>query len=214
MTLLSPSIMKDYPHTSKKQGRLIKCNRYGKEYLRRTPVRFKDANTPSQQLQRGRMDAVIPFYRQFKGTLIPQIWKIAAEKAGCSGYNLFVGQNMKAFDREGNIFDFPAVTLSKGTLPMPAHQNIEETGADFVTLSWDEAEGFSGQREEDRMIAGVIYESEPFEVFFCPVEKVRRKDFRARIPLERKGEGAVHLYVFWSNGDSTRFSDQCYFEIR
>lgn len=206
--------MKDNPDISNKPGRLIKCKRYGKEYLRRTPLHYRDAVTPAQQLQRGRMDAVIPFYRQFKGTLIPHIWKIAAEKAGCSGYNLFVGQNMKAFDREGNIFDFSAVTLSRGTLPMPAHQNIDEAGADFVALNWDEAEGFPGQREEDRMIAGVIYEAEPFEVFFCPLEKVRRKDFRVRIPLERKGEGTVHLYVFWSTDDSTRFSDQCYFEIR
>lgn len=61
MTLLSPSTMNDNSNNPNKPGRLIKCKRYGKEYFRRTPIRYRDAVTPAQQLQRGRMDAVIPF---------------------------------------------------------------------------------------------------------------------------------------------------------
>lgn len=192
---------------------LIPCRRYGKTYFRRRPERYRDALTPVQQLQRGRMLAAIAFYRNLRDTFISRIWRVAAREEGCSGYNLFVKHNINAFDREGVIADYSKITLSHGTLPLPEQLRVEKTGDNEVTVRWDDSLPVSYSRRADRLYAAVVYGSNPFEVRFPETEGIYRQDLSATLSLTASPEEEVHLYLFFGSTQPENYSGQYYFII-
>ena len=70
-------------------------------HTRQAPTRTKDSWTPKMLLNQQRFGLVNAFCKQFKSTVIPQIWNIAAEKM--SGYALFMKSNMPAFAKDAAI---------------------------------------------------------------------------------------------------------------
>ena len=90
-------------------GAMVVAQRYGKKYLRSAPRRTKDSWTPTQLLHRQRFSSAIGFAKQFKNTLIPQIWKPEAQNM--SGYGLFVKTNMPAFGSDGTLTDPKLIKL-------------------------------------------------------------------------------------------------------
>lgn len=190
---------------------LIPCRRYGKIYYRSRPLRYRDACTAVRQLQRGRMPAAVAFYRNLKDSFISRIWRVAAQEAGCSGYNLFVRHNINAFDREGVIADYSKITLSYGTLPLPEQLRVEKTGANQITVRWDNTLPVSYSRQEDRLFAAAIYGSNPFEVCFPDTEGICRPDLSATLILTNLPEDEIHLYLFFGSPRPENYSVQRYF---
>lgn len=192
---------------------LIPCRRYGKVYYRRRPERYRDAFTPVQQLQRGRMPAAVAFYQNLKDSFLARIWRLAARTEGCSGYNLFVKYNIHAFDREGVIADYGRITLSHGTLPLPECLRAEKTGEKEVTVRWDDQLPVSSSRQYDRLFAAAIYSSNPFEVHFPDTKGICRNDLSAALSLDNLPEDEIHLYLFFGCGQPENYSVQHYFSI-
>ncbi|MEG2277787.1 MAG: DUF6266 family protein [Odoribacter sp.] len=199
--------------TTRHPSRWVVCHRYGQTFRRRTPLSYQDAKSDPQLLQRGRMNAVVAFYKNLVGTPFQQIWRIAAQKGGCSGYNLFVMYNINAFDKDGYIFDYSNIDLSEGKLQLPAEMKVAATGENAIAVTWEEVPGQTPARANDRLMAAVIYEHAPFEVFICPTDASRRGEQRALISLDRQGNETVHLYVFFRTEGSDQFSEQRYFKL-
>ena len=85
---------------SGKFGNMVFVQRDGKTYMRSAPTRKKDASTPRMLLNQKRFGAVMKFCGQFKSTVIPQIWNLAAQ--GTSGFRLFQKTNSPAFAPDGS----------------------------------------------------------------------------------------------------------------
>ncbi|WP_251621552.1 DUF6266 family protein [Odoribacter lunatus] len=191
----------------------VAYHRYGKTYYRRRPDKYRDACTPVQQLQRGRMPAVVAFYQNLKDSFIARIWRAAALQNGCSGYNLFVKYNINAFEQNGEVADYSKLTLSEGTLPLPEHIRIEKTGEREVTVRWDDLLPVSISRKSDRLFAAVIYSSNPFEVHLLATEDTCRGDLCTTLMLDNSPEDTVHLYLFFGSEKPESYSAQQYFSI-
>lgn len=189
----------------------VTYHRYGKTYYRRRPARYRDACTAVQQLQRGRMPAVVAFYRNLKDTFISRIWRLVSRNEGCSGYNLFVRHNINAFGGEGVIADYSKITLSYGTLPLPEQLRVEKTGANQITVRWDDTLPVSYSRQDDRLFAAAIYGSNPFEVHFPDTQGICRKDLSVPLTLTNLPGDEIHLYLFFGSAQPENYSVQRYF---
>src|SRR5665647_2401555 len=109
----------------------------GGTYTRNIPHRKKDTWTPGMLLNEQRFKQVNSFCGQFKYTVIPQIWKGAAQRM--SGYALFLKSNMPAFAPDGSLADPKLIRLSTGKLNLPPGiiAGRPEAEGSIIEVSWE-----------------------------------------------------------------------------
>ena len=137
---------------SGKFGNMVFVQRDGKTYMRSAPKRKKDSSTPAMLLNQKRFGEVIRFCSQFKDTVIPQIWNLAA--VGTSGYRLFQKTNSPAFGPDGSLMNQKLLRFSTGKLPLP--QGLEagrpEVGGSIIEASWSQDLKMGGIHLQDELM--------------------------------------------------------------
>ncbi len=89
----------------------------GIDYIRIKPDHHNDANTEKQIQHRAKFSAVVALAKSIKTKIIKPVWDQLAVKM--SGYNLFVKENIKAFDVDGAVSDYSLLTFSNGNVSLP-----------------------------------------------------------------------------------------------
>lgn len=179
--------------------------------IRSSPLAYHDANTPEQQLQRMRLRGVTTFYGVLMSTLVPLIWRRFALGTSLSGYNLFVRENIRAFDGRGGVI-FENLCFSKGRLPAAENMVWVRSSDSIVRLTWENLSACSWRRMNDRLIVVVVGADASFYLLMPPAFRVTRRRKSTEIRLEKQ-EQPVHLYCFFGTEKMDGFSDDVHFEI-
>jgi len=107
----------DYKNGGRLSG-LIGNAVFAGDQVRERPRRRKPGEwTEAQKAERVRYRAAVDFYKKIKMKLIQPVWSHSATK-GLTGYNLFLRENLHAFNTEGNINDPTMLKMAIGELSL------------------------------------------------------------------------------------------------
>jgi hypothetical protein len=190
-------------------GRVVIAKTKWGSYMRSAPQYSKSSWTNSQKVHRQRFKTVSEFCRQFRETVIPQIWNDANQRA--SGYALFLKANMPAFSSQGELKDPALVKLSTGVLEFPQELQLSTTPImeSFLNISWPVAG--SGIRTRDELMvisAGEGYYSDILNTGILRGQK------GGSFELPKLKSKATHVYLFFGSKDRRSYSgSECYLLI-
>ena len=88
-----------------------------KTFGRKFPSYDGNAGSPTRAHQNTRLSSVVTLYQSVKNTFLVYSWNREANNRNiASGYNLFVKENINAYDTDYNIGDFAPVKIYRGGL--------------------------------------------------------------------------------------------------
>jgi len=183
---------------SGKFGNLVFVQRQGKTYVRRAPQRKKDSSTPGMQLSQQRFAQIMKFCGQFKNSVIPRVWNLAAE--GTSGFRLFQKANSPAFAAGGTLIDIKLVKLSTGNLTLPEGLTVKRkaAGSSIMEVSWLQDQVLGGQHLKDELLAV----SEGDGVYSEIVDTgILRGSLGGTFELLAEPDQSGHLFLFFGSKD-------------
>jgi hypothetical protein len=195
---------------SGKFGNMVFVQSYGKTYMRSAPKRKKDASTPAMLLNQKRFGEVIRFCSEFKSTVIPQIWNLAA--VGTSGYRLFQKTNSPAFAKDGSLMDPKLIRLSTGKLILPQGFTAgkPELGGSVIEVSWQEDLHLGGIHLQDELM---VISSGDGQYSDIKATGILRGNLNGSFELPELSAPATHVYLFFASKDRRDYSESICFEV-
>ena len=193
---------------SGKVGNVVGARWKGIDYMRVKADRRNDANTEGQIAQRSRFSGILRFAQSVLNPIVRPIWEVAAKGLQMTGFNLFIKDNMEAFDAEGNVIDFGQLQMSKGDLA-PAKLAIASTDGveKSVTVSWPDNTGQGQSNANDRLRLLAVKEGKIPVLLNTSFERSAGTGDYV-IPFETGDE--IHVYAFFENADGDQFSVDTY----
>lgn len=186
-----------------------------KTYGRALPSYDGNADSPSRKVQNARLAAAVTHYQTIKETFLYHAWRMeATRREVISGYNLFLKENIKAYNTDYTVGDFRLLTLVAGALQVPFRMQQQEAPAGVLSITWEASPWVSRQRNEDAFMLAVIYDDEPFRVEIIENTGITRLDGTATIPLVKAGAGEAHVYAFFTNEKRDAFTNNVYFNVK
>lgn len=195
---------------SGKFGNMVFVQRQGKTYVRRAPQRKKDSSTPAMLLNQKRFAQIMSFCGQFKNSVIPRVWKQAAE--GSSGFRLFQKTNSPAFAADGTLADVSKIQLSTGNLTLPQGLKVsrKSAGSSTINVSWEVDPVLGGLHLKDELLAISAGEGNYSDILDTGIT---RGSLGGTIELPAEPSPATHLYLFFGSRDGKDYSPSMCFEI-
>lgn len=198
---------------SGKIGKLIFYQVGNKTYMRRSPKRVRQPNTKGQLLQRSKVTGAQVVYRFVKGGELERVFAAWAMREGAwSGYHLFMSKNMNAFGL-GNYVDYGKLVFSGGELQLPHELELVEVTTERVGFSWKDNSAGMTAGKDDRLRAVWMTDDEPYRVVMAESVSGMREEGRGSLVLPEGDWKVMHVYVFFSSEDGTRYSPSVYFKV-
>lgn len=175
-------------------------------YMRSAPHYSKSSWTKNQGAHRERFKKVSTFARQFKETVIAQVWNDPRERV--SGHGRFLKANMQAFSAQGELIDPTMIQLSIGELELPQELQLvkPEMQGSPIEVSWPSTG--SGVRSRDELM--VVSAGEGFYSDILNTGILRSQKGGSFVLPELKAE-ATHLYLFFGSRDRRSYSgSECF----
>ena len=186
-----------------------------KTYGRALPSFDGNADSPSRKVQNARLAAAVTHYQTIKETFLYHAWRMeASRREVISGYNLFLKENIKAYNTDYTVGDFRLLTLVAGALQVPFRMQQQEAPAGVLSITWEASPWVSRQRNKDAFMLAVIYDDEPFRVEIIENTGITRLDGTATIPLAKAGAKEAHVYAFFTNEARDAFTNNVYFNVK
>lgn len=187
-------------------GRVVIVNTRWGSYMRSAPQYSSSSWTDKQKVHRQRFKTVNAFSRQFKDTVIAQIWNDPRQRV--CGHGRFIKANMAAFDAEGTLTDPFMIKLSIGVLEFPVEFLLimpQAVGEPFQ-VSWPEAG--SGVRTRDELMVVSAGEGKYSEILNTGILRGKKGGSFHLPPLKTE---ASHLYLFFGSMDRKNYSEsECF----
>lgn len=198
---------------SGKYGDFVFYQMGGKTYMRRRPRRKEGACTERQAGQRSKMSGAMVMYRFVRESGLARVFAAWAKETGArSGYNLFLSRNMNAFGPECYV-DYGLLTLSGGGLQLPNELELGGLEGLRATFSWMDNTAGVTARADDRMLAAVVTDDEPYCVVVAGETEGTRKEGVGSVALPEGDWAVAHVYLFFGTADGAMFSPSVYFKI-
>lgn len=169
--------------------------------------------TSEQKLQQNRLRTAVFFYRSNHATVLPKIWRIAAQDMIMSGYNLFLQENMPAFNAAHAIGDYSLLHISKGRLELPQSLQVVGYGSGKIRLTWNNLLPKTSGSMSDRLHVVWLDGKGNFSLHVLSIPDISRRDEQAVVPLPEAGRQDLHLYVYFSDKEEKQFSPDRYFYL-
>ena len=194
---------------SGKVGTTVYVQLKGKTVVRSLPRVKKNKRSALQILNQQRFKSINSFCRQFKYTVIPQIWNPAWDNMG---YAWFVKHNTPAFDKEGLLTDLSLVKLSCGKLLLPPELQVHAKEGDptLMDVSWQYETSISGLQRRDELMA-IVYGEGTFSDIIST--GILRGHLQGSITLPDEPAAASHLYLFFCSKDRRYYSESACFAV-
>jgi len=192
-------------------GSLVFWSYNGNNYVRVAPGKRSKKSYSEKQVQNWkRFGALTAFWRQFRYTLIKQIWQVAEEgkKSNC----LFFEVNSPAFGPDGTLLDRQRLHFSAGKLPLPHLLTANRVAGDpdKVEVTWQYDKGSGGAWPDDELMMMVSNDDK----FTGPIKTgVDRKQETAVIQLPAVTGTIQGIYLFFGSEKRTLYSTDEYFGI-
>lgn len=177
-------------------------------YVRKLPTIKKDSRTPGQLLNQQRFSVINLFYKQFKNTIIPRVWKDAA--VNTTGYRLFLNAISPAFAKDGSISDYKLLKLTTGNLSLPFELTAqrEDVEGNTIHVSWKQDLHFTGIRLSDELKVIALSNGVFSEITGTGLI---RRSCGGIFELPAIYGAANHIYLFFVSNDIRDYSDSaCY----
>lgn len=196
-----------------KLGNLVFVNSTDGMIVRTTPARRSAENWSDKQKEsRKRFSSTNLFYRQMKAGFVDPIWKLSA-RPPLTGYNLFMGANLPAFDAKGVVTDESLIHFSCGSLPLPQRLQAEwQPGLpDEVLVSWDPKCFTKAERSDDELC--LVLTSDPWDgnLSATGIERSAGSYRFMLTPLQLQRLPA--LWLFFRRKDGSCYSDDKYIRL-
>lgn len=189
-------------------GRVVIVKTRWGSYMRSAPQYSNSSWTGKQKVHRQRFKIVNAFCKQFKETVIAQIWNDPLERV--SGHGRFLKANMPAFSAQGELTNPAKIQLSTGTLEFAQGLQLVKPVAqgDPIRVSWPSSG--SGIRSRDELMvvsAGEGYYSDILNT------GILRGHKGGTFMLPELKAAASHLYLFFGSRDRKSYSASECFEL-
>jgi hypothetical protein len=193
-----------------KIGNLIGYTWKGISVIRIRPVKYHDAKTPPQRKQRAAFAACSRLACSILKKIIWPIWNPMAEKM--SGYNLFISENTKNFDKSGKIADHSAMIFSLGDLSFPKDISAEiiPDSDNSIRIDWSDEPGKPVDSPDDQLLMVTIIDSKVSLVDDNTFSRCKRQ---AIVKLNWGKDKTIHCYPFFANPSHTLFSPNRYLSL-
>ena len=208
-----------------KVGGLVYVQLNGGTYTRKLPHRKKEMWTPRMLLNLQRFRQVNNFCGQFKYSVIPQIWnvaalanfskvsnfgKVAAKKM--SGYAFFLKSNMAAFGPDGSLGDAKKLRFSTGNLVWPegfeAHR--PDPDANTIDVNWPKELHTGGIHLRDELMVITSVDGQYSDITTTGIERIA---LTGSFELPGQLAIATHVYLFFGARDRRDYSESVCFEV-
>lgn len=190
---------------SGKIGNVVVVNRGKTAYVRSVPKYTEESWTDNQRQVRKRFALVSKFCQEYKKSIIFPIWNLLPGPS--SGYNKFLGTNIKAFDKEGNIMDMSLLHFSNGNLTPPYQLSVEKREGD-IAIGWTNDPGLSRTRIKDKLMYMAVVDGRitgPHNSYLT------RGMLQGTFSLPEPSTTA--LYLYFASSDKQSFSPDRYVEF-
>ena len=165
----------------------------------------------AMELQSCRLRACIAFYRANLLTELPRIWKCAAEGMVATGYNLFLGNNMRVFDRQHRITDYAALKVTTGSLELPTGWSTQPLTPRSVRIAWHNVLPEDASHRQDALMGFWLPDDGSFQLLPADFPGITRQKEEMTVTLPLGDVTGWHLYLFLTNADRCKYSDCQYF---
>ena len=194
---------------------MVIYHKRGKTFGRKFPSYDGNAGSPTRAHQNTRLSSVVTLYQSVKNTFLVYSWNREANNRNiASGYNLFVKENINAYDTDYNIGDFALLKFTVGDLQMPFHFRQQDAPEGVLSINWETSPWILDRRNKDELVLAVIYDNEPFRVQIIENTGITRTDGIANIPLEQPDATEAHVYAFFTNADRDSFTNSLYYKVK
>lgn len=194
---------------------MVIYHKRGKTFGRKLPSYDGNVDSPIRARQNARLSSVVTLYQSVKNTFLVYSWNREANNRDISsGYNLFVKENINAFDTDYNVGDFALLKFTLGDLQTPFQFRQQEAPEGILSITWDTAPWICDRRNKDELVLAVIYDNEPFRVQIIENTGITRNDGIANILLDQTNATEAHIYTFFTNADRDSFSNSLYYKIK
>jgi len=173
--------------------------------VRGVAANYEDPETREQQCCRSRLRVATRFYQHLAGTLLKEVWRVAAGTGG-NAFNYFMKVNMMVFKPNGKIGDFSRLQMTVGLLQKVNNLMVSMDEDDRVTLTWEEFSGLPSARGDDRLMVVVLYGNRSFSPLLIEGIGATRQDGMATFQLNRKWGTVAHLYCFFGRKEGKAYS--------
>lgn len=179
--------------------------------MRTKPLAHRDKKSDRQIAQRKKLKNCLELYSVLDPVFACS-WRMKAKDMVMNGCNLFIKENIRNFNDEGNVADWANLKVSAGSYPFPENRQVEQTSPGRLTLRWDPDDESALTFDDLLQIGAYGYEDddEDIKVLF------RIKDIRA---IRREGECSflipasrtpLHLYACFKNLYTGEYTDSVY----
>ena len=180
-------------------------------FVRSTPEKYRDANTPLQQIYRKRLTVAVRFYQQLAETTLREVWRQEGRRLKTNGYALFMRENINAFTPEGKIGDFSLLHLGAGNLVEANLMRATLKEDNEVLIEWENPTSLPQNRLSDRLVVVILYSHRSFSPVVLNELLTKREDEKVSFRLHRHPGVKAHLYCFFASRDEQHFSNDKYF---
>ena len=198
---------------SGKLGNFVLYRVGGKTYLRRRPRRREGAPTEGQARQQSKMAGAMVMHRFVKACELREVFAAWSRETGArSGYNLFLSKNMNAFGK-GDYVDYGLLAPAGGSLQLPNELELSAMEGRLLTFGWVDNTSGETARGDDRMLAAVITDDEPYRVLVPEERTGRRQGGQGSVMLPEGEWRTAHVYVFFGAAQGGKYSPCVYFRV-
>ena len=179
---------------SGKIGNVVGGNWKGIDYLRTLPSSYNDAKSTTQVSNRTKMAVCMRFIKQFKVFLRIGFKAMAVKKTAFNAAFAYNYHRVIQGDYPNFTIDYPAVTLSLGSLTGVFSVSLESTTAKTVNSTWDNNSN-EGSAKADDLVMIVFYQEELNEVSIFKNAASREEDnCTLTVPSHFSGKD-VHCWI-------------------
>ena len=190
---------------SGKVGNVVVVNRGKTAYVRSVPKYTEESWTDNQRRVRRRFAIVSKFCQEYKKKIIFPIWNQLPGPS--SGYNQFLGTNIKAFDIEGNIRDLSLLQFSKGSLPPVLQLSIENRQGE-IAIGWSNDPELPRTRFKDKLMYMAVVNGQVAGPYASGLTRIMQGGIFAL-----NDPSASALYLYFASADKKAFSPDKYVAI-
>lgn len=198
-----------FPKVSGRLGNTILYEVGGQLRHRSLPGRYHDQKSPEQTAQRTKVKSIAKLYHHLSLQLLVY-WKQLAIGSICSGYNLFMRENIRHLSAEGEIVDFSLLKICKGELLLPEEMSAKITAEGKLKLNWEMPVGSDQYTSYLQIAAYTPTKTMNPKIRILESTTVRKeaKGYEYEIPAGL--ETPAHFYAFFKSRYTNDVSDSCY----
>jgi len=169
-------------------------NQRGKNYVRKLPEHYSDANTELQAAQRLKFAVVIGFLKPIKDFIHISYSGYAVKMNAFNAAFSYIFHHAVTGEYPDFVIDYPSVLVSRGSLAGALNPTCESSRIDAVCICWDNNSGIGNASESDLAMALIYNPDKRKAIYLTDSTKRAEGSIEVEVPAEFVDD-TVHCYL-------------------